>query len=87
MNYRIETKESFQVFGIEGVFQLETMNLLILQRNCVSSATPTVIFAGDLPSFVDKNLYKVNTKRRHLPRRLMSSFSNTPVAQLSSNWH
>lgn len=67
MNYRIETKESFEVFGIEGVFSIN--------RDGESTLTPAKLWeqshsngdvkrlearAGKLPSFVSQNLYSVN---------------------------
>ncbi|OBZ19226.1 AraC family transcriptional regulator [Bacillus sp. FJAT-27264] len=71
MNYRIETKESFQVFGIEGVFDTNangngsgespnTPAQLWQQCHANGEVKRLEVHAGDLPSFVDKDLYKVH---------------------------
>ena len=75
MDYRIETKEAFQVFGIERAYKEEDVELLdtvedvdILMVNdlwweaCHESGELEKLKAdaGDLPSFVSKNLGKVH---------------------------
>jgi len=67
MDYRIETKEAFQVFGIEGIFKTDASG--------PSPSTPSALWdqchengeykrleanAGDLPAFVGKDLCKVH---------------------------
>jgi len=73
MDYRIETKEAFQVFGIEGVFDAEAG--ITNGKNDPSLRKPSDLWceclangahdklemdSGDLPTFVGKNLGKVH---------------------------
>lgn len=67
MNYRIETKESFEVFGIEGVFSIEadgeaqqTPAKLWEQSHANGEVKRLEACAGELPVFVNKNLYPVH---------------------------
>jgi AraC family transcriptional regulator len=73
MDYRIETKEAFQVFGIEEVFNAEvgihgTGNDANLRKpsdlwdDCHANGTYEKLFAdaGDLPAFVGNDLCKVH---------------------------
>lgn len=67
MNYRIETKESFEVFGIEGVFPINgdgeatlTPAKLWEQSHSNGDVRRLEARAGNLPSFVSQNLYPVN---------------------------
>ncbi|MFD0715654.1 effector binding domain-containing protein [Paenibacillus sp. GCM10027626] len=67
MNYRIETKENFQVFGVEGVFQTngggETPNTpaeFWQQCHANGEVERLAANAGDLPSFISQDLYKVH---------------------------
>ena len=66
MNYRIETKESFEVFGIEGVFPTsageETFTPAKLWQQSHSNGDVKRLesHAGRLPSFVSPHLYTVN---------------------------
>ena len=74
MDYRIESKEAFQVFGIEEVFQSEagdTAEIGVptsyrkpsdLWDDSHANGAYEKLFndAGDLPAFVDKNLCKVH---------------------------
>lgn len=67
MNYRIETKEAFQVFGIEGVFHTNgdgeapnTPALLWQQCHANGEVKRLAANAGELPSFVSQDLYKVH---------------------------
>ena len=67
MNYRIETKESFEVFGIDGVFRTDgggeapqTPARLWEQSHKNGDVKRLEACAGDLPSFVNQNLYPVN---------------------------
>ncbi|QCT04852.1 AraC family transcriptional regulator [Paenibacillus algicola] len=67
MNYRIETKDSFEVFGIEGVFRLDgggevpqTPAKLWEQSHANGEVKRLEANAGNLPSFVRQELYSVN---------------------------
>ncbi|MBP1994392.1 AraC family transcriptional regulator [Paenibacillus eucommiae] len=67
MNYRIETKEAFQVFGIEGVFHTNgggeaphTPAQLWQQCHANGEVERLAASAGDFPSFVSQDLYKVH---------------------------
>lgn len=64
MNYRIETKEHFQVFGIERVFNsnggAETPAQFWQQSHANGEVERLAVHAGDLPSFVSQDLYKVH---------------------------
>ncbi|WP_338553715.1 AraC family transcriptional regulator [Paenibacillus sp. KS-LC4] len=68
MNYRIETKESFEVFGIEGVFRVDgggeepqTPAKLWEQSHANGAVKRLEALAGDLPSFVSQNLHPVHS--------------------------
>ncbi|GGA16770.1 AraC family transcriptional regulator [Paenibacillus marchantiophytorum] len=67
MNYRIETKESFEVFGIEGVFRVDgggeapqTPAKLWEQSLANSDVKRLETCAGDLPAFVSQDLHAVH---------------------------
>ncbi|WP_433946970.1 AraC family transcriptional regulator [Paenibacillus sp. SN-8-1] len=67
MNYRIETKESFEVFGIEGIFRADgggeapqTPAKLWEQSHANGDVKRLEACAGDLPSFVSGDLYPVH---------------------------
>ena len=67
MDYRIETKEAFQVFGIEGVFRTDETGEAPktpadLWQQCHSNGEyeRLVNNAGDLPGFVSSDLCKVH---------------------------
>ena len=67
MNYRIETKESFEVFGIEGVFRVDgggdapqTPAKLWEQSHANGAVKRLEACAGALPSFVDRDLHPVH---------------------------
>ncbi|WP_127592933.1 AraC family transcriptional regulator [Paenibacillus lautus] len=67
MNYRIETKESFQVFGIERVFQTSgdgdgptTPGGLWQQCHANGEVERLTSNAGELPVYLSKDLYKVH---------------------------
>ena len=74
MDYRIETKESFQVFGIEGLFDTEATNMdegntdpsikrpADLWDECFANGAHSKLEndSGELPSFVSKELGKVH---------------------------
>ena len=67
MNYRIETKESFEVFGIEGVFRTdggggtpETPAKLWEQSHSNGDVKRLEERAGELPSFVSQHLHSVH---------------------------
>jgi AraC family transcriptional regulator len=67
MNYRIETKESFEVFGIEGVFRTdggggapETPAKLWEQSHSNGDVKRLEERAGDLPSFASQHLHRVH---------------------------
>ncbi|WP_339279176.1 AraC family transcriptional regulator [Paenibacillus sp. FSL W8-1187] len=67
MNYRIETKEKFEVFGLERVFRTDgggeapqTPARLWEQSHANGEAKRLEERAGGLPSFVSPNLYAVN---------------------------
>jgi len=73
MDYRIETKEAFQVFGIEGVFKVETglhgteddtgfKKPSDLWDESLGNGAHTKLEAnsGDLPAFVSKEMGKVH---------------------------
>ena len=73
MDYRIETKEAFQVFGIEGVFMTEAA--ILKAKSDTPHKTPSDLWdechangayaklakdAGDYPSFMSKDLCMVH---------------------------
>ncbi|OZB94102.1 AraC family transcriptional regulator [Paenibacillus sp. XY044] len=63
MNYRIETKEPFQVFGIEKVFQLngvDTPAELWKQSHANGEVERLTDNAGDLPAFLNQDYHKVH---------------------------
>lgn len=67
MNYRIETKDRFEVFGIEGVFRVDgsgeepqTPAKLWEKSHANGDVKRLEECAGELPSFVSKNLYGVH---------------------------
>ena len=67
MEYRIEKKEAFQVFGYEGVFKVDgsgaypnTPHELWNQNHANKAYEKLAEDAGDLPSFVAQNLCKVH---------------------------
>lgn len=67
MNYRIEAKEAFQVFGIEGVFRTDgsgesptTPAQLWQQCHANNEVKKLEDRAGELPAFVNKDLYRVH---------------------------
>ncbi|WP_338706985.1 AraC family transcriptional regulator [Paenibacillus amylolyticus] len=63
MNYRIETKESFEIFGIEKVFQLngvETPAELWKQSHENGEVERLAANAGDLPNSLNSNYHKVH---------------------------
>lgn len=67
MNYRIETKEALQVFGIEGVFHTDgggesphTPAQLWQQCHANGEVERLAANAGELPSFANQDLYKVH---------------------------
>ncbi|MNC16038.1 Bacterial transcription activator, effector binding domain [compost metagenome] len=67
MNYRIETKERFELFGIEGIFRADgggeepqTPAKLWELSHAGGDVKRLEGRAGELPSFVSKNLYPVN---------------------------
>ncbi len=67
MNYRVETKESFEVFGIEGVFRADgsgeapqTPAKLWEQSHANGDVKRLEGRAGHLPSFVSGNLHPVH---------------------------
>ena len=67
MEYRIERKEAFQVFGYEGIFKADgsgaypnTPHELWNQNHANGSYEKLVSDAGDLPSFVAQSLCKVH---------------------------
>ncbi len=67
MDYRIESKEAFQIFGYEGVFSIDAVSLNgdnpheLWNRNQASGAYEKLVAdAGDLPPFVSQGLCKVH---------------------------
>ncbi|MET3937707.1 AraC family transcriptional regulator [Paenibacillus sp. PvP094] len=63
MNYRIETKESFQVFGIEKVFQqngADTPAEFWKQCHANGEVERLADNAGDLPTFLNQNYHKIH---------------------------
>ncbi len=67
MDYRIETKEAFQVFGYEGIFNADGSGAYpnnpheLWNQNHENGAYEKLVSdAGDLPSFVRQNLCKVH---------------------------
>lgn len=63
MNYRIETKESFQVFGIEKMFPLngvDTPAELWKQSHANGEVERLAANAGDLPAFLNQDYHKVH---------------------------
>lgn len=67
MDYRIEKKEAFQVFGIEGIFKTDgsgeypnTPHELWNQNHANGVYEKLALDAGDLPAFVGQDLCKVH---------------------------
>jgi len=63
MNYRIETKESFEIFGIEKVFELngaETPAELWKQSHENGEVERLAATAGNLPNSLNSNYHKVH---------------------------
>ena len=73
MDYRIESKEAFQVFGIEGVFKTEAGILkakdsdshkkpsdLWAESHANGAYEKLFVDAGDLPTFISNDLCKVH---------------------------
>jgi len=73
MDYRIESKEAFQVFGIEGIFKTEAWILnskseeqhrrpsdLWAENHASGAYEKLIVDAGDLPAFVNNDLCKVH---------------------------
>jgi len=67
MNYRIETKEAFQVFGIERVFHTSgdgeeptTPGGFWQQCHANGEVERLAANAGELPAYLSKDLYKVH---------------------------
>lgn len=67
MNYRIEAHESFEVFGIEGVFRIDgggeeprTPAKLWEQSHANGDVKRLEARAGDLPPFVNRDLHPVH---------------------------
>lgn len=67
MDYRIETKEAFQVFGIEGIFKTDWSEAypnnpqgLWEQNHANGMYEKLASDSGDLPQFVCQNLSKVH---------------------------
>jgi len=74
MDYRIETKEGFQLFGIEGLFSIEATNMeddkidpsvkkpSDLWDECLANGAheKLEIDSGDLPPFINKAMGKVH---------------------------
>ncbi|WIV21217.1 effector binding domain-containing protein [Paenibacillus polygoni] len=67
MNYRIETKESYEVFGIEGIFRIEgdgdapqTPAKLWEQSHANGDVKRLESCAGELPMFVSRDLHSVH---------------------------
>lgn len=67
IDYRIESKEAFQVFGIEGIFQTDDSgqypnnpNELWRQNDANGTYEKLEADAGDLPPFISQSLRKVH---------------------------
>lgn len=67
MNYRIETKEALQIFGIERVFPINGDGESVAspaefwkESHANGEVERLAVHAGDLPSFLNKDLYKVH---------------------------
>lgn len=63
MNYRIETKESFQVFGIEKIFQLKGVDTpaeLWRQSHANGEVERLAENAGDLPTCLNQDYHKIH---------------------------
>lgn len=67
MDYRIETKEAFQVFGIEGIFKTDWIEAYPNnpqgfwdQNHANGMYEKLASDSGDLPQFVSQNLSKVH---------------------------
>ncbi|MCR2805464.1 AraC family transcriptional regulator [Paenibacillus soyae] len=67
MNYRIETKEAFEVFGMERVFRIDedgeapnTPAQLWQESHANGEVERLAVNAGDLPKFVSQDSYKVH---------------------------
>jgi AraC family transcriptional regulator len=67
MDYRIETKEAFQVFGIEGIFKTDWSEAYpnnpqgFWDQNQANGMYDKLVSdSGDLPQFVGRNLRKVH---------------------------
>ncbi|RXZ80985.1 AraC family transcriptional regulator [Paenibacillaceae bacterium] len=67
MNYRIETKQAFEVFGIERVFETNgdsdaayTPAQLWQECHANGEVERLAAHAGDLPSYVNQDLFKVH---------------------------
>lgn len=63
MNYRIETKESFHVFGIEKIFQLngeDTPGELWKQSHANGEVKRLAEHAGTLPTAINQDYHKVH---------------------------
>ncbi|MDD4125059.1 MAG: effector binding domain-containing protein [Eubacteriales bacterium] len=67
MDYRIETKEAFQIFGIEGIFQADGGGAypnypheLWNQNNANGAYERLAADAGDLPPFIGQNMCRVH---------------------------
>jgi len=64
MDYRIETKEAFQVFGFEEIFRVDEKGRkpADLWEQCHADGKYEKLFkdAGNLPTFVNQNLCKVH---------------------------
>lgn len=67
MNYRIETKEALQIFGIERVFPINGDGEAVAspaelwkESHANGEVERLAVHAGDLPSFLSKELYKVH---------------------------
>ncbi|MBP3966070.1 AraC family transcriptional regulator [Paenibacillus lignilyticus] len=74
MNYRIESKEAFQVFGIEGVYQTNpdsedqhTPAQMWQQNHANGEVERLAANAGDLPAFMSSDLYKVHAVCSYKP--------------------
>ncbi len=89
MNYRIETKESFNIFGIETIASLTGekgyLSPAMLWQECQKNGEYERLFknAGDLPNFVSQNLCKIHgaenyrkTEENTFPYMLCAFVSN-----------
>lgn len=90
MNYRIETKEAFDVFGIETISSLtgekDYLSPAELWQNCQRNGEYERLFsnAGSLPNFVSQDLCKVHavenyrkTEENTFPYMLCAFVSNS----------